>query len=201
MIKKRKKPRFHRQYSQTRIAIKNNPRWRKPRGIYSWQALGKKSRGHVPTVGYRQPKEVRGKHPSGYEEVLVKNEKQLESIDAKKQAIRLSAALGMKKKLRIAKKAEEKKIIILNKPFKKTKKQEKKKKEEKTAKQASKSSLAQVAEETKPTKEEKITAKEAEEAEKGLKKIAGETAPTPEEKKAAAEVKKAAAQKKAPAKK
>ena len=171
MLNKRHKPRFHRQYSQTRIAVKNKPRWRKPRGIYSAQALGLKSRGHIPTIGYRQPKSVRGKHPSGYNEILLKNIKQLEGIDPKKYAIRLSATLGMKKRIEVVKKADEKKIIILNRPLKKTVKKAKKKLETKTA--------------SKPA--EKKTSKENE---KGVKEIANEVTPTPEEKKAAEEVKK-----------
>ncbi|NYZ79989.1 hypothetical protein H0N95_01915 [Candidatus Micrarchaeota archaeon] len=194
MLKKRKKPRFHRQYSQTRIAVKNKPRWRKPRGIYSAQQLGLKSRGHVPTVGYRQPKDIRGKHPSGYYEVLVKNITQLDGIDAKKQAIRLSATLGFRKRVEVVKKADEKKIVILNRPLKKTVKKEKKKEEPKTPtkpiEKKEASGLAKVSKEVVPMPAEKKTAKEAEDAEKGVKEIAGETTPTPEEKKAAATVKK-----------
>lgn len=128
MLYKRKKPRFHRQYSQTSIAIGNNPRWRKPKGIYSNQQMGKRSRGKMPTPGYGQPRKIRGLHPSGMEDILVKNEKDLEKVtDVKKQAIRLSATLGLKKRTVIIKKAEDRKIRILNKGYKLEKKKKVKK--------------------------------------------------------------------------
>ena len=136
MIKKTKKPRFHRQNSQ--VKKRSGNRWRKPRGMDSKQREGFKSRGTKPTVGYRQPKKIRGKHPSGYEEILIKNTKQLEGINKEKQAIKISSTVGAKKKTEIIKKAEEKKIKILNPKInkkkkiakKKTKKAEEKKKEE-----------------------------------------------------------------------
>ena len=65
-------------------------------------------------IGFRGPREVRGLHPSGFEEVIVYNVTDLEGIDPKKQAVRIGSTVGTKKRLKIAEKAEELKIRILN---------------------------------------------------------------------------------------
>ena len=65
-------------------------------------------------IGYRGPKEVRGLHPSGFEEVMIFNVADLKKIDPNKQAIRIGGTVGTKKRLEIAKKANELEIRILN---------------------------------------------------------------------------------------
>ncbi|KXB05900.1 hypothetical protein AKJ51_04535 [candidate division MSBL1 archaeon SCGC-AAA382A20] len=86
--------------------------WRRPRGHHSKLRLGKAGKGRKPSPSYGSPD--RGRHPSGYYEVLVRNEKDLEDIDEDEEAARLSSRLGKKKKERIREKAEEKEIKILN---------------------------------------------------------------------------------------
>ena len=68
----------------------------------------------VVQVGFRGPASVRGLHPSGFEEILVHNLGNLENIDAKVQAIRISSKVGDKKREMIIKKADEMKIRVLN---------------------------------------------------------------------------------------
>ena len=114
-MKKRKKPKFPRQHAHRKARVKKKG-WRKPRGIYSKQREGVKSRGKVPTVGYQQPRKVRGKHPSGYYEVLVSNINDLEKVDPKTHAIRIRSSVGKKKALETAEKAEKMKIKVINKP-------------------------------------------------------------------------------------
>ena len=112
MTNPRKKPKFRKQGINylKRIRV----RWRKPRGRDSKLAKKEKSKGGYPNVGYRAPKETRGLHPSGLEEVYVQNIKDLEKIDVKKQVGRLSATIGKRKRQIIVKKAEEMKIRLLN---------------------------------------------------------------------------------------
>lgn len=88
--------------------------WRRPDGLTSKMRRNLKYRPSKVRVGYRGPKEVRGFHPSGYEEILVYNPADLEKIDGKKQAVRIGGTVGTKKRLEIAKKAEELEIRILN---------------------------------------------------------------------------------------
>ncbi|MEM2597607.1 MAG: eL32 family ribosomal protein, partial [Thermofilum sp.] len=55
-----------------------------------------------------------GLHPSGFEEVLVHNVKDLERIDPKRQAVRIAATVGRRKRAEILKRAEELGITVLN---------------------------------------------------------------------------------------
>ena len=106
-----KKPTFKRQHSEKK-RIKGKG-WRKPRGIDSDQQRHTQDRGAVPRVGYGNPKAVRGTHPTGAKEILVKTVKDLEKVVAG-TAARFSSTLGKKKRDELRKKAEEKKIRVLN---------------------------------------------------------------------------------------
>jgi large subunit ribosomal protein L32e len=88
--------------------------WRKPDGMTSKMRLHKKYRLSVVRVGYRGPRDTRGLHPSGFEEVFVFNVNDLTKIDPNKQAARIGGSVGTKKRLDIQKKAEELEIRILN---------------------------------------------------------------------------------------
>jgi large subunit ribosomal protein L32e len=88
--------------------------WRRPDGISSKMRINLEYRPSKARVGFRGPKEVRGLHPSGFEEVMAYNVADLESVDPKKQAVRIGSTVGTKKRLEIAKRAEELEIRILN---------------------------------------------------------------------------------------
>ena len=64
-------------------------------------------------VGYRSPKMVRGFHPSGFEEKLVHNIKDLENVKPK-QVVRIGHTVGFAKKSKIAEKAKELGLHVLN---------------------------------------------------------------------------------------
>ncbi|WP_456454325.1 50S ribosomal protein L32e [Methanopyrus sp.] len=109
---KRKKPKFRRQewHRYKRLGEK----WRRPKGRHSKMRRKLKSRPKMPNPGYGSPKKVRGLHPSGYEEVLVYNPKDLEKIDPKRQAARIASRVGKRKRQEILDKAEELGIVVLN---------------------------------------------------------------------------------------
>ena len=88
--------------------------WRRPDGISSKMRRNFKYRPSKVRVGFRGPKDVRGFHPSGFEEVLVYNVNDLEAIDPKTQAARIGGTVGTKKRIDIGKKADELEIRILN---------------------------------------------------------------------------------------
>jgi large subunit ribosomal protein L32e len=88
--------------------------WRKPKGIHSKMRRHYGYRPPIVSIGYRGPKQVRGYHPSGFEEVMVHTPAQLEGIDPKKQAVRVGGTVGYKKRLDIEKKADELGIRVLN---------------------------------------------------------------------------------------
>lgn len=88
--------------------------WRRPDGISSKMRINLKYRPSKVRVGFRGPKEVRGLHSSGFEEVIVFNANDLKEIDPKTQAARIGSSVGTKKRIDIEKKAEELKIRVLN---------------------------------------------------------------------------------------
>ena len=88
--------------------------WRRPRGLQSKQRLQKKAKGALPTPGYGSPVAVRGLHPSGYEDILVHNPKELEGLDAATQAVRIGGAVGMKKREQMQIRAAELGLRVLN---------------------------------------------------------------------------------------
>ncbi|VVB61514.1 50S ribosomal protein L32e [uncultured archaeon] len=88
--------------------------WRRPTGYTSKLRINLKYRPSKVRVGFRSPKIVRGLHPSGFKEVMIHTVKELETIDPKKQAVRIGGTVGTKKRLDIAKRAGELDIRVLN---------------------------------------------------------------------------------------
>ncbi len=111
---RKKLPRFIRQESWRYVRIKEN--WRRPRGKDSKMRLKKKGYPLSPRIGYRTPKLIRGRHPSGFEEILVYNVKDIEAkvSDPSRQAIRIAGAVGRRKRMEIIKYADEHGIRVLN---------------------------------------------------------------------------------------
>lgn len=77
--------------------------WRKPRGIeQKMRIMHRGSKGGLPkspTVGYRTPRDIRGLHPSGYEEVLVSHVGELKDLKPKTHAIMIASKVGRKKRI------------------------------------------------------------------------------------------------------
>lgn len=88
--------------------------WRRPRGDLSKQRRGIKGKGAVVDTGYRSPKAVRGRHPSGFEEVYVHRPADLSDVDPDTEAVRIASAVGARKRERIEDRAEERGIRVLN---------------------------------------------------------------------------------------
>ena len=106
------KPQFNRQDYHKK---KRTPEsWRRPRGTLSKQRRGIKGKGPKVQAGYRTPKAVRGKHPSGFEEVYVENTDDLEGVDGDSEAVRISSSVGARKRERIEEQAEEQGVRVLN---------------------------------------------------------------------------------------
>ncbi|UPM42539.1 50S ribosomal protein L32e [Halocatena salina] len=88
--------------------------WRRPRGNLSKQRRGVKGKGQTVEAGFRTPAAVRGRHPSGFEEVRVFNTDDLEGIDGETHAVRIASSVGARKRERIEEKAEDAGIRVLN---------------------------------------------------------------------------------------
>jgi len=110
--KKRKTPHFRRQEWFRYKRLDDN--WRKPRGIQSKARRNMHNRPPVVSKGFGGPKGAKGKHPSGFEEVMVYRHSDLEGLDPKKQAVRIGHSVGYLKRMYIAIQADEMEIRILN---------------------------------------------------------------------------------------
>lgn len=166
---KAKKPKFFRQDAHKKKRLKKV--WRKPKGIHSKMRLNKKGYRRSISKGYKSPKEVRGLHKSGLEAVLVSSIKSLEKIENEKQGIIISKGVGLRKKIELIKKAEEKGIRVLS--MKNAKKFLesaenifKKRKEEKDAEEKRKKEKVKKPVTKKKGREEEKTEKEKKEEEK-----------------------------------
>jgi large subunit ribosomal protein L32e len=109
---KSKKPTFKRTDSHKKKKLDEN--WRRPRGLQSKLRRRFASKGAVVQVGYGSPKAVRGLHPSGFEEVLVRNSDDLQPIDPSYQAARIARTVGVRKRQMIEEIAKSREIKILN---------------------------------------------------------------------------------------
>jgi len=109
---KSKKPRFRRQESWRYKRVSEV--WRAPDGIDSKMRRKVKGWPASAEVGYRGPRKARHLHPSGYEEVVVRNVDDLVKVDPNTQAIRIAHTVGMRKRAEIFVRAGERLIHILN---------------------------------------------------------------------------------------
>lgn len=105
-------PSFRRQDSHKKKRVPES--WRRPTGDLSKQRRGIKGKGATVQAGYRTATAVRGKHPSGFEEVRVHNTDDLDGIDGSTEAVRIASAVGGRKRERIEEVAEEEGIRVLN---------------------------------------------------------------------------------------
>lgn len=110
--KKRKTPHFRRQEWFRYKRLDDN--WRKPRGIQSKARRNMHNRPKVVSTGFGGPKLAKGRHPSGFIEVMVYRPLDLEDVDPKRQAVRIGHSVGYLKRMHIAIKADEMDIRILN---------------------------------------------------------------------------------------
>jgi large subunit ribosomal protein L32e len=107
-----KKPKFRRQ--EWHRYKKLGEKWRKAMGKTSKVRRYEGRKPAMPTVGYRSPRKTRGLHPSGYQDMLVHNLMELESLDPKTQAGIISSTIGQRKNEIMFQKAQELGIKILN---------------------------------------------------------------------------------------
>ena len=88
--------------------------WRKPHGMDNKQRRNYKYRGSLVRIGHGKVNAASGLHPSGFEEVMVHNTRDLDQIDAETQAARVGATVGGRKRENIHARADELGIRVLN---------------------------------------------------------------------------------------
>ncbi len=109
---KRTKPDFIRQESWRYKRVK--PSWRRPRGIDNKMRSERKGWPASVKVGYRSPKRVRGFHPSGFEEIMIYNEYDLDFVNPSNQVVRIGHTVGRRKRVLIVQRADELGVYIVN---------------------------------------------------------------------------------------
>ncbi len=109
--KRHKKPWFKRDDYEKKKKLSSS--WRKPRGLFNKMRRGFPDKGAVVQVGYGAPTAIRGYHPSGFEEVLVKSYADLEAV-LPDQAVRIGRTIGARKKQIILERAFAKGLKVLN---------------------------------------------------------------------------------------
>lgn len=109
---KSKKPHFLQTDSHKKKKLED--KWKRPDGIHNKTRYSHK--GKCPRVerGFGSPALVRGLHPSGFKEVVVKNPKDLDSLNVEKMAGMIAHTVGARKRYLIEKKAAELGLKILN---------------------------------------------------------------------------------------
>ena len=100
---KSKKPEFKQTDSHKKKKLADY--WRKPDGIHNKTRYALKGKTPLVEAGYGSPAAVRGLHPSGFEEVLVRTPKDIESLKVGRQAARIARTVGSRKRAIIEKKA------------------------------------------------------------------------------------------------
>ena len=110
---KKKQPAFRRQ-EWFRYKRLSRTGWKKPRGDDSSQRKNRKYRSPMVRVGYGKLAAVRGLHPSGFEEVLVSAAGDLDGLDPERQAVRISASVGNRKRASIHDRADDLGLRVLN---------------------------------------------------------------------------------------
>ncbi|MEM0134832.1 MAG: 50S ribosomal protein L32e [Thermoplasmatales archaeon] len=108
----RRRPEFHRQEWFRYVRLGSS--WRKPRGKHSKLREKKGYRHAYVESGYRGPLKVRNLHPSGFREVYVSSIADVEKINPKTEAARISSTIGMRKRKMIQEKAKAIGIRLLN---------------------------------------------------------------------------------------
>ena len=108
----KKRPSFRRVESWRYKRVKDS--WRKARGIDSQTRKKTKSGVKSPTVGFRNPRKVRGLHPSGFEEVRVTKIQELKNLNKNYHAIKISGKLGAKKRIALIDYCQKRGFRILN---------------------------------------------------------------------------------------
>ena len=109
---KSNRPTFRRQESWRYMRVSQV--WRRPDGCDSKMRRKVKGWPASARIGYRGPRMARHLHPSGYEEVVVRNVDDLSKVDPKTQVVRIAHTVGMKKRADISVRAGERHIRILN---------------------------------------------------------------------------------------
>ena len=87
--------------------------WRWPRGKGRMR-IRIKGYPMLPSIGFGISKGLRNLHPSGFKEVLIRRPEDLDKVDPEKEAVRIAAGVGEKKRRIVIERATNMNLKILN---------------------------------------------------------------------------------------
>ena len=98
------------------------PRWRKQRGIDNKKSIKRNFMGAEPTIGYRNPKELRGRRANGNRILIVRNPEELKMLIDKKSLnetdLTIAKGVSTRKRIVITEIANKSKIRVTNGAYK-----------------------------------------------------------------------------------
>ncbi|MCL4373423.1 MAG: hypothetical protein M1360_00295 [Candidatus Marsarchaeota archaeon] len=118
MVTKKSHPKFNVPNFGAKHMKRVKERWRKQRGIDNKKRIKKKFMGAEPTIGYRNPAELRGTRRDGKKAVLISNMNELRSVieNGADVDIILAGSISTRKKAELSKLALDNKIHVANMP-------------------------------------------------------------------------------------
>jgi large subunit ribosomal protein L32e len=108
------RPRFTRQASYRYYRIGRDGAWRKPRGLQSKQRRHYGYRSTIPSIGFRTPRLVRGRTPTGFRPIVVNTVAEIGRIDPVQEAAIIARTIGTQKRLVLEEAARKRGIHVLN---------------------------------------------------------------------------------------
>ncbi len=108
------RPLFVRQAAHRYWRIGRDGAWRRPRGLQSKQRRHYGYRPTVVSIGYRSPRLVRGRTPTGFRPVLVLTVAEIGRIDPAHEAAIIARTIGTQKRLVLEEAARKRGVHVLN---------------------------------------------------------------------------------------
>jgi large subunit ribosomal protein L32e len=109
-----RRPLFVREQAHRYFAIGRWSTWRAPRGLQSKQRRHYGYRPTVVSIGFGSPRATRGLTPSGFQPVLVRTARDLEAVDAARQAALVARTVGTRKRILLEEAARRRGVHVLN---------------------------------------------------------------------------------------
>ncbi|EQD30590.1 Ribosomal protein L32e [mine drainage metagenome] len=110
----RRRPYFGRQARGRYFRIGRDESWRRPRGLQSKQRRHYGYRPEIVSIGYRSPALVRGRTPTGFRPVLVRNSSEMERLDRERDAAVIARTVGTRRRLILEEVARKLGVHVLN---------------------------------------------------------------------------------------